>query len=613
MPTFFGAVSMAQSLSTFLARPEMWALALAFAAFLVLYWALRGSPVGQAAEDEGEDAPRGGYRDRVIAAVVLGLILVMAGAYVALNRSVPWSIPPFVVGFGILLTLNTVNQRHRHASPTLRRTVDVSSTLLNATLIAGILIVLNVLAFRYGGHALDFTRERTFSLSSLTTNQLASLKRPVAFTLFYGDSPRAQLESDRVRQLLELYKAAKPDSVRVDSINPYRDLQKFEDIMKRVPEVAVTQGGGVLVEYDEGDTASRVVVRNGDLFELPRSARVEDNTALFESSFHGEDALTSALIGLREEKRPKVAFTTGHGEASISGTDPRKSGIGVWKTALTAIGADAVEVNLLHDEIPDGTSLVIVVAPASPFKPDEAAKLKSFSERGGPLMILSGRQDPTGLEDLLKSFNIALGQGIVIDRALNWRGQAGLVFAPITPDTRHPIVDPLMGRATLIPMARAIHPPIVTTGIPANANVVVSPLLRTGKQSWSESALAERPVTFDKGKDELGPITVAVAVTDRAKPGEESSARPRLVFISADAFSDNTMLGLEPTNQDVLMNAIGWLRGRSDLQGIAPKTHVSLTLAADPVLRARLILVPTVMAVLLIIALGIATYVARRE
>ncbi|MHC5539007.1 GldG family protein, partial [Singulisphaera rosea] len=80
-----------------------------------------------------------------------------------------------------------------------------------------------------------------------------------------------------------------------------------------------------------------------------------------------------------------------------------------------------------------------------------------------------------------------------------------------------------------------------------------------------------------------------------------------------DVFADNTMLALEPTNQDVLMNAIGWLRGRSDLQGIAPKTHVSLTLAADPVLRARLIMVPTVMAVLLIVALGIATYVARRE
>jgi len=38
-----------------------------------------------------------------------------------------------------------------------------------------------------------------------------------------------------------------------------------------------------------------------------------------------------------------------------------------------------------------------------------------------------------------------------------------------------------------------------------------------------------------------------------------------------------------------------------------------LTLTADPVLRSRLVLVPTVMAVLGIIAAGTIVYVARRE
>jgi hypothetical protein len=61
------------------------------------------------------------------------------------------------------------------------------------------------------------------------------------------------------------------------------------------------------------------------------------------------------------------------------------------------------------------------------------------------------------------------------------------------------------------------------------------------------------------------------------------------------------------------MNSISWLRGRSDLQGITPTTHVALTLTADPILRTRLIMVPTVMAVLLIIGLGVTTYLARRE
>jgi hypothetical protein len=70
---------------------------------------------------------------------------------------------------------------------------------------------------------------------------------------------------------------------------------------------------------------------------------------------------------------------------------------------------------------------------------------------------------------------------------------------------------------------------------------------------------------------------------------------------------------LEPANLDLLMNSIAWLRGRSDLQGIAPKTHVALTLGANDLLRTRLIMVPTIMAVLLIVGLGITTYLARRQ
>jgi hypothetical protein len=47
--------------------------------------------------------------------------------------------------------------------------------------------------------------------------------------------------------------------------------------------------------------------------------------------------------------------------------------------------------------------------------------------------------------------------------------------------------------------------------------------------------------------------------------------------------------------------------------GITASTHLALTLTADSVLRYRLVLVPTVMAVLGIIAVGTIVYVARRE
>ncbi len=70
---------------------------------------------------------------------------------------------------------------------------------------AGILVVVNVIAFRYGGQPLDLTREQTYSLSSMTINQLESLTQPVIFTMVFGQGPhrtpaRASLATTRVLQ-----------------------------------------------------------------------------------------------------------------------------------------------------------------------------------------------------------------------------------------------------------------------------------------------------------------------------------------------------------------------------------------------------------------------------
>ena len=132
----------------------------------MLTWVLRGAAPGRAVEGEADaDAPRAGYRDRMVFGVAIGLILILAGAFVALDRGIPWSLPIFALGFGLVLTLTRINRRYRHSSPTLRRTIDFSGSFLDLSLLAGVLIVVNVLAFRYGGQPLDLTREGTYSLT----------------------------------------------------------------------------------------------------------------------------------------------------------------------------------------------------------------------------------------------------------------------------------------------------------------------------------------------------------------------------------------------------------------------------------------------------------------
>jgi hypothetical protein len=527
-----------------------------------------------------------------------------------------------------VLYLNIANRPYRHASPVLRRTMELASLFLNAGLLAGILLVANVVAFRYGGQGIDLTREQTFSLSSLSTSQLSSLNRPITFHIVYGSGPRSARQLDRVLQLLELYRAVRPDLIKIDNLNPYTELARAEDLAKRAPDLAVMRAGGVLIEYGEGSDAEFVVVPAQDMFEpLPADASRAGGDR-FESVFKGEDAVTSALIRLRESRKAKVAFTTGHGESSTSDLNPTSQGIGIWRARLASVGCEPVELNLTGDAIPDDLALLIIVGPKSPFKPDELAKLKAYTDQGKPVLALVDNAEQAGMDELFKAFNLEIGRGQVIDPRLNYNRMASLIFAPLKSNQAHPVTAALQSDlAVLVPHGAPIHilgqGPVVP-GKPGTAAVnprlVPIAILRSGPQSWAETDQTNLRPRFDPGSDEPGPVTLGVAVQERvpaaaapATSAADSGPRPRLVLFSSRSLADNVAIGIEPANLDLLINAASWLRGRPDAVGITASTHVALRLTADPVLRSRLVLVPTVMAVLGIIAVGTIVYVARRE
>ena len=84
-----------------------------------------------------------------------------------------------------------------------------------------------------------------------------------------GQSPLAERQRARVEQLLESYRSINPRLIRVTRLNPYEDLARIDELSKRVPELALLRGGGVLIEYGEDKEAAPIVVRNQELFELP--------------------------------------------------------------------------------------------------------------------------------------------------------------------------------------------------------------------------------------------------------------------------------------------------------------------------------------------------------
>ena len=155
---------------------------------LVVAWILRGAPPGQAAAAEDDaDAPRSGYRDRMIAAVVVGLLLISRGGYLALARGVLYSVPAFALGFGLVIFLIARNRRYRHCEP---------DPAADDRLFDGVLECVvtgrdpdrrqrdRVSLWRRA--ARHDPRGNVSRSRRMTKNQLETLDRPVTFTLLTG-------------------------------------------------------------------------------------------------------------------------------------------------------------------------------------------------------------------------------------------------------------------------------------------------------------------------------------------------------------------------------------------------------------------------------------------
>ena len=588
------------------AGPLAWGIGLGFLVCVGLFLWFRAAVRG-----EEVDARAARRRDAMVALTIACLLAIIAGAFVAIAVAIPWSIPLFAAGLGGLVAIIGWNRRLRHESAAARRIAQVADAMLTAVLLSGSLVVANVLAFRYADRPLDFTRDRSFSLAELTVQQLRSLDQPVTFTLFHGSSPLAARQQTRVLQFLDLCKAASSGQVHIEEVARYANPTRFEELVRRLPEVGVMPGGGVVVEYGTGAEARHAVVRFSELFEVGPSEAPEQ----FVTRFTGEDVLTSALVRLRENKPWRVAFTVGHGEPSLD--DLREpTGLGLFEARLASLGATTTTINLVREPPPTDLDILFVVGARTPFDPREADRLRTFVDHGGRVVLLLDGRQPTSLETWLASFGVGVGSVPIIDPHYNELGQPEFPLAPVVGQGLHPIVASLQNQMIVVPQAVVLSllGPSPTGQQPPSRPLLPRPVLRTSPEARLANAApgTTEPQTSAGTPPPVAPFIVGIAVSEPpAQRGQEET--PRMVVISSPSVAANELARIAPANQNLLINAVGWLRGKTSLIGIAAKTHVAQTLMVEPRLRARLVLLPTLLAFTAIVGMGVFVYVSRRR
>lgn len=486
------------------------------------------------------------------------------------------------------------------------RTARAGTTAFGAFLAAALLFGVNYLSSRHYVRG-DWTKTRIYSLSETSKKIVGGLTQPVRITVFMTRGSR-------------LYALVN------ELVNRYRALSGKLEVEFVDPELQVARAEVLVREF--GFRKNTVLFRCGEKKKYVEEDKLVDydfagmgamgGGAPEIKAFKGEEAFTSAIREVTENRVTHVSFSSGHGEPALDSQD-RHNGFALAKEFLQRENFTVASWDSLgKGSVPSDANVIVVAGPKTAFLEPEVSALEKCLAGGGRVLFLLDPVLPTrgapasdlGLGALLANYGVKLGNDIVVDPA-----NAIPLVGPETVFANHygtqEIVRSLSEEKlpVLFPLARS-----VSKTEKAPAGFTVTTLVETTPDGWGETGLDQLDDVKKDAKDNQGPVAIGVAVAPSADPKEKKpEGKPaRLVVVGNSRFATNGSID-NIGNANLFLNAVHWLAGEEKLIGIAPKTpeQTSLSLTQSQLLRLGLLVMVGLPA--FAVVLGVWVWYRRRD
>jgi ABC-type uncharacterized transport system involved in gliding motility auxiliary subunit len=440
------------------------------------------------------------------------------------------------------------------------------NTLILTSILLGILIFANLLAFRHK-HRFDFTEGSYFTLAPQTIKFISNLPRKVTLTAFFQtDSPEKIAFTNLISGYLE-----ETNKIKLHYIDP----DKNPSVTK---QYGVTTYGTIALESGVKET------------------KIQNPT---------EENITNALLKVTRDEQKVIYFLEGHNESAISSVE--NEGYSTAKKNLEQDGFIVKPLLLLQSgNIPKDASVLVVPGPKKPLQDEEQKAIESYLNSGGAVFMLIDPKSSSQMEPFLVKWGIGLGDDIVIDPMSKLFG--GDFAAPVVNQyTAHEITSDFV-LSTIFPIIRSVR------GIPL-AGITTTELLKTGSNSWAESEFVSGTVNYDEGKDIKGPVSVAViAIKDlNEAPNEgKSTLKATLLVVGDSDFSNNRYTNFSG-NGDFFLNAVSWLAEEEQLISIRPRERKSTPIQMTQSLGNAIFIMGIIVFPGLIATMGIRIWWRRRR
>jgi len=434
-----------------------------------------------------------------------------------------------------------------------------NSILLYILLIAGILVLLNILAKRYF-YRIDLTEDNRYTLSDATKNILESLEDPVTVTAYFSEGLPPNIDRTRLdfKDLLSEYETRSRGMIAYEFINPNKD--------KQVEQKALQNGiSPVVINVREKDQS---VQKKAFLGAILRYGEKTEVLPFIQPGSAMEYSLSSAIKKLTVDSKNLVGFIQGHGEPSIS----------MMQQAMQSLNVlNEVEgVNLTDSTYLAKYKTLVLIAPTDSFPLMHLDMLNEYLSGGGNMVVAINRVDgdlnqgmgsevTTGLETWLANKGVQVEKSFIVDvncgsvnvvqrqGMFSFSSQVEFPYLPIfNTFNEHPVTS---GLETVIMQFAS---PLTYTG---DTTLNFQPLVLSSEKSGTQTA----PVYFNierKWRDADFPMEniVAAAVLEGNIYGSNSS---KLVVVGDGDFAVNGQgqqaQQLSPDNVNLLVNSVDWL------------------------------------------------------
>ncbi len=487
------------------------------------------------------------------------------------------------------------------------------NVFLQLLIVLGIVGMLNFIGFRQY-HRWDFSRNKKYQLSPMTTNFLTGLQKPVKAIVFF--SPNVPIAGD-VSQLLKEYEYASRKKFEVEFVDPYNNILRAKELAAKYKFGASDN----IVILDYNGRTKFVNAQDMAVFDQQDQFAMMSGQPPRLKAFKGEQVITSALLEISEDKQNKVYFLAGHGEPEINAPT-----VATFKAYAERQNVKLDTLRLTDvEKIPDDATALMIFGARADLSDRELKLVGDFWNKNGRLMVLL---DPEGRTPRLDAFLSENGVTPTHDRVLRTgtgigmgdNQQIGLRTIVVDSPTGmfaeqgRDITKELAGINTQ--MLGSTESLQLDQKRAQAENLRLIPLLQSSKDFWGETEFAGKKETpfFDPKKDHQGPLTIAAAVEKGVVGDAQVKVETARMLVAGNAgWLTDDGLRIAEVGIDFAMNSMNWLLNRETLIGIPPKAKEAVHLDLDETKLMKLAFTVILIIPGLVLPIGIGVWIMRRS